>query len=133
MTGIVIKVSGVPLATAADEVDGLVPVPSQEQQKVVYPRASEAAFYDRGNVQTVLRFTVHREFKKIVDAFDFLAMLAANLTRQGTVELIFSEGASTVSRYLNNAIVTAQPQPLKGVSTFVTYTMTGGMISKTKE
>lgn len=129
MTNTRIEVDGVVLADWTDtithsDVDEQVAVEIVEKIE-----AEEPDRYDRGNVQTILSFSVGREHPNLQAAVDYRLLIRSTVPRVGVLLTLTTKdfNGSVSERYLRTpAIRIRRPQNV-GVFTFADFVITGGM------
>lgn len=96
----------------------------QERQ---FLRAVQCTMQNRGNVKTVVTFTVTREHSSIQNAWTFALLHYATLPGQGTITFEAATNTGAVKRiYLDNAALSVSEHQANGVRTRHTYTIQGG-------
>lgn len=122
-----IQLGDLRLADPADLVSGWVPGPIvREIQPVQLARAKNAKQFERGNVLLSYSFTVSKGHQSLSAAEDYLVQIPRLVARAfGNFTAQRGLGAPTVE--LVEASANIQPQPVNGLRTTITYTVTGAL------
>ena len=101
--------------------------PTFEVQEVKYLRGAEAVYFDRGNEQTTIEFTVAKLWTTLEKAFNWRDMIRSLVPRIGQVNIQQKgyTGAIT-NRWLRSAAVMVKSQPNTGLTTYTDVKIMGG-------
>ena len=92
-------------------------------------RAAAMTWYNRGNINAMLGFSVTRQFNSLKDAWVFLTTHINSLAGQANLVLTCGEGGVTHNVTLINAVLTGANSVGMGVSVTVTYSFQGGVFT----
>jgi hypothetical protein len=92
-----------------------------------YLRASSVEVFDRGNLRTVISFSVTREHASVEAAQSYLVQHAVTVPRSGLVEIEYEQGRGRA--WLYGAVMPQANSSHSGCSTTVEYEIIGGAMS----